>query len=108
MEKISIETTNLDSKFQDHLNHINNNRIIFSGIFGSGKTTFLKDFFERHSNEFATIHLYPVNYSVADNKDIFELIKVDILIKILQQKVEVNEYKVSQNNLLSHFIAIQL
>ena len=41
-----IETKKMIEQFSAHLNNVNNQRIIFSGSFGSGKTTFLKEFFE--------------------------------------------------------------
>ena len=40
-----IETKGMMEQFQAHLNNTNNQRIIFSGCFGSGKTTFLNNFF---------------------------------------------------------------
>jgi hypothetical protein len=104
MEERSIETDKIKLKFQEHLQSDNNQRIIFSGIFGSGKTTFLNDFFEENKEEYTAIHLYPINYSVADNKDIFELIKVDILSKAIHKGVKVDGFEYSQDNLLYHFI----
>ena len=37
-------------QFQEHLNLENNYRIIFSGIFGIGKTTYIRDFFKQDEN----------------------------------------------------------
>ena len=51
-------------KFNEHLLLEGNNRIIFSGAFGTGKTYFLEKFFEKNT-EYEAIHLFPVNYSVA-------------------------------------------
>lgn len=59
-----------------------NTKILFSGIFGSGKTTFLNDFFLKN-HDYESIHLYPVNYSVTSDEDIFELIKYDILFQLI-------------------------
>lgn len=70
--------------FKSHLNIKGNNRIIFSGRYGSGKTFFLKKFFQDKS-DFNVFHLFPVNYQVFSNQDIFELIKLDILIKIIER-----------------------
>jgi len=50
--------------FSAHLKPKDNLRIIFSGAFGTGKTYFLEEFFKSKSN-YETIHLFPVNYSVA-------------------------------------------
>ena len=40
-----IETKGMMEQFQAHLNNTNKQRIIFSGCFGSGKTSFLNNFF---------------------------------------------------------------
>lgn len=51
--------------FQEHLN--TNNRILFSGAFGIGKTFFLKHFFDmpemKEKNN--VFHLFPINYQIA-------------------------------------------
>ncbi|MDF2476486.1 MAG: hypothetical protein K0S24_1969 [Sphingobacterium sp.] len=76
-----------DTLLQDFLNHLNlegNNDIIFSAPFGTGKTYFLKeDFIPKCEEQYNAIHLYPVNYSVSSNEDIFELIKYDILFELI-------------------------
>ncbi|MRT91774.1 P-loop NTPase fold protein [Ancylomarina sp. 16SWW S1-10-2] len=87
-EEISLEpeikVIPIDKSLLDFYNHLSyNERIIFSAKFGDGKTYFLNKFFEEHKDEFEAIRIFPVNYQVADNKDIFELIKKDILIHLL-------------------------
>ncbi len=82
-EKIKIPF----ESFKDKLDE--NPKIVFSGIFGSGKTTFLKYFFQE-SDIYESIHLYPVNYSVVSNTDIFELVKNDILLQLLG-KVDISD-----------------
>ncbi|MGX7835563.1 hypothetical protein ACWKSR_10475, partial [Campylobacter fetus subsp. venerealis] len=74
-------------QFLAHLDLKNNYRIIFSGGFGTGKTYFLDDFFKEHV-KYEAIHIYPVNYSVSSNEDIFELIKYDILFKLLEKGLD--------------------
>ena len=69
-------------RFKDHLSLENNYRIIFSGIFGIGKTYFINKFCEEHSDIFIPIRINPVNYSVSKNEDIFELIKFDIAFQL--------------------------
>lgn len=87
------ETRNLDvsieapwATFQRHFEEDDNTKILFSAPFGQGKTTFLKEFF-RLENEgkgnYEVFHLFPVNYAVASNEDIFRLIKTEILVKLL-------------------------
>ncbi len=77
--------TNSWEQFRVELNENNVSKILFSAPFGAGKTTFLKMFFEDDKNNkvFKVFHLFPVNYSVASNSDIFEYIKFDILYKLL-------------------------
>lgn len=73
----------IDKKFRDHIEIDENFRIVFSGKFGIGKTTFLKHFFNSKDSEIINITLYPVNYSILDNEDIFSYIKYDILTNLL-------------------------
>jgi len=73
--------------FEKHLESPDNHRIIFSAKYGEGKTYFLKNIFfssEENQKKYETIHLFPVNYAVASNEDIFELIKRDIIINLIQ------------------------
>lgn len=71
--------------FNSHINDEQNYRTIFSGRFGSGKTSFLKEYFETNEANYEVFHLFPVNYQVAQNEDIFELIKYDILFKFIEK-----------------------
>ena len=76
-------------RFEKHL--FSHDRVILSAKFGDGKSFFLNKFKEKCKNEenspFEFITLYPINYQVLENKDIFELIKHDILLQMLQQKM---------------------
>ncbi|WP_420154162.1 P-loop NTPase fold protein [Siphonobacter sp.] len=80
--KIITEEQNIE--FGHHLEIQDNDHILFSGKFGSGKTTFLKTYFSEREDQYAVIHLFPVNYSISSNKDIFELIKFDILWELIK------------------------
>lgn len=82
MEKTNIIP--IDDKLNLFAEYLaNNDRTILSARFGDGKTFFLEEFKKRFSTEYHFITLYPVLYQVADNKDIFEYIKRDILIQLL-------------------------
>lgn len=73
--------------FKEHLEV--NERTIFSAKFGDGKTYFLNEFKNKYSDEkekYYFITLYPVNYSVAENQDIFEYIKRDILFQLAKDE----------------------
>lgn len=78
MENISIE--HKIEQFKTHI--LDNKRVILSAKFGDGKTCFLGQVKETLSNEFYFITLYPVNYAVAKNEDVFEYIKRDILLQL--------------------------
>lgn len=67
------------------------NRCILSAKFGDGKSYFLSQFMKKYSDDYLFITIYPVNYQVMDNREIFELIKRDILLKLLSEKVISNK-----------------
>jgi len=96
IEKIATENElipelfeKVDKDFLQHLELTNNDRILFSGMFGIGKTTFLNYFFDQPEMQerYNVFHLYPVNYSVLSNDDIFKYIKYDILYEMLERKL---------------------
>jgi hypothetical protein len=96
--------------FNKHLLIEDNERIIFSGRFGIGKTTFLKKWFftEAHKindspEPYNVFHLFPVNYSVAQNEDIFKYLKYDILLEMLRQGIRVEEIDLSYIQTLPFF-----
>lgn len=83
-DNLIIQNHTLLDHFKQHLDLPENNDIIFSAPFGTGKTYFLRDdFTEKMKERYNVIHLYPVNYSVASNEDIFELIKYDLLFDLM-------------------------
>jgi hypothetical protein len=94
--------------FQNHIAPAENARIIFSGKYGMGKTTFLEKFFQidekesSASKKYEVIRLFPVNYSVGSNQDIFRYIKYDILIEFLRKGVELE----SLNLDISQYVAL--
>ena len=77
--------------FKEHLDLDLNQRILFTAPFGAGKSTFINDFEEEHNKEYRFIRLYPVNYAVSANEDVFELIKFDILYELMaHHQAEIN------------------
>lgn len=91
-----IEMQELYAGFKLHLDITGNSKVFFSGKYGTGKTTFLKDFFEYHSGAYDVYHLYPINYQVKTNDDVIDLLKYDILVKLLQNHPDAfKESKVS-------------
>lgn len=83
-----IELKNPELDFESHIKEYHNSKIVFSAPFGSGKSYFLDYFFEKRNEEFEVFKVYPVNYSVASNEDIFKFIKTDILFQLLGKDVE--------------------
>jgi hypothetical protein len=74
-----------NEEFTAHLNLQDNYRILFSGKFGIGKTTFIKHFFGSNDN-YNVIHLFPVKYSLLENEDVFSYLKYDILVSLFDNK----------------------
>lgn len=83
----------IDKNFTQHLKLDGNERILFSGAFGIGKTTFINHYFgsDAVKKDYNVIHLYPINYSVLNNEDIFTYIKYDIIYELLEKKLLVLE-----------------
>lgn len=89
-------------EFKKHL--IINERTIFSSKFGDGKTFFLNEFKKKYSNDFEFITIYPVNYQIAENKEIFEYIKRDILIQLVAKKMIQPSYEIPDSLIFQFFI----
>lgn len=87
--------------FRNFINARVNSRILFSGAFGQGKTTFLNFFFdEAHKNNYTVFRVFPVNYSVSSNEDVFRYIKSDILFQLLGRDIDFDKQEI---NLLESF-----
>lgn len=103
-QPITIPISTEKGRFTQHLEIPNNQRIIFSSPFGSGKTYFLEKFF-KEQEEYEPFFLSPVHYSVSRNEDVFEYIKYDILISLFsKQSVEWKENHLSNEVLISFFV----
>jgi hypothetical protein len=108
MNKVIVPTDRVEEEFTQYLDLGDNERIIFSGKFGSGKTTFLNSYFDARYEKYLTIKLYPVHYSVSLNEDIFEFIKFDIIFQLLAQNIIQEGAKFSNGELAMKFIAKRL
>ena len=94
MNAIKIPNNSIIKDFKEHLDLDLNQRILFTAPFGAGKSTFINDFQEEYKDDYRYIRLYPVNYAVSANEDVFELIKFDILYELMAHyQAEINLQK---------------
>ena len=100
LEKTIYETF---EHFKSHLDEHDNSKILFSAPFGHGKTTYLNEYFNYYSKEYEVFHLFPVNYCVAKNEDIFEFIKFEILFQLLGRDVDFDKEKFSYLETIPEF-----
>lgn len=96
----------IDSQLRDFKNYIDsNNRGILSARFGDGKSWFLSKFIKKYEKQFLFIPIFPVNYQVAENRDIFEYIKRDILIRLLASgEIEIDDTTISNSIYLYYYL----
>lgn len=87
-------------RFHEHLSH--HDRTILSAKFGDGKTYFLQKFIEdqKVQKDYKFLTIYPVNYQVEENRDIFELVKYDLLIQMFVQEVMKPDFKLTKSQAL--------
>lgn len=101
-----IPVDNAMQRFDDHL--LSHDRVVLSAKFGDGKTFFLNKFKEKCKMDvespFVFITLYPVNYQVLGNKDVFELIKHDVLLQILQAGIIDVHYEITDKMAFEFYI----
>lgn len=88
---LKIPLDDVFEKFKKHIDKESNNRIVFSAKFGMGKTYFLKEFFKEHKDQYEVFHLFPVNYQICSNDDIFDFLKYDIVVELSKKNKDVFE-----------------
>lgn len=95
----------IDNRIKEFAHHLDSHpRTILSAKFGDGKTFFLSKFIKEKKKRFVSIVIHPVNYQVMDNKDIFDLIKRDILFQILKEGIIENDYVLTDSQMAALFI----
>lgn len=95
----------IDGRVEDFRNHlINNARTILSARFGDGKSFFLNRVIETSAEDTTYIVVHPVHYQVSDNKDIFELVKRDILLQMIGQGMIAEDYEITEDIILSFYL----
>lgn len=97
-DSVFIPVDDAIDRFHNHL--LSHERIVLSAKFGDGKSFFLNGFKKKCANDdnspYEFITLYPVNYQVLENKDIFELIKQDSITRIFSN----SRWKKRRNSML--------
>ena len=90
--------------FRHHLDA--HDRTILSARFGDGKSFFLSHFMENEEvkKHYTFLTIFPVNYQVTDNRDIFELIKRDILLQMLQKGIIETDIEISSEVALALYL----
>ena len=88
--KIILDKIDISGNLKNFAQYLEKtDRIILSAKFGDGKTYLLNmlrnDAVMKDKYEFFTI--YPVNYSIAKNEDVFEYIKRDIIVQLHKKKL---------------------
>jgi len=92
------------SRFYEHIKL--SSRSILSARFGDGKSYFLSEFIKKYKSYFLFIPIYPVNYQIADNKDVIEYIKRDILVRLLMvNDITIDDTQIKKSLLILNFIS---
>lgn len=97
----------IDDVISDFLVHLKSHeRTILSAKFGDGKSFFLNSLMnnEEIKKDFIFLVLHPVNYQVVENKDIFELIKRDLLFQLVNNKIYDPQYEITNTVAFSFYL----
>lgn len=106
-EKLLIPIDDAIEAFRHHLDA--HDRTILSARFGDGKSFFLSHFMEDEdvAECYTFLTIFPVNYQVTENRDIFDLIKRDILLQMLLKGVIETEVKITNDVALALYLQCQ-
>lgn len=105
MNETELSMIPIDGRVEDFRNHlINNARTILSARFGDGKSFFLNRVIETSAEDTTYIVVHPVHYQVSENKDIFELVKRDILLQMIGQGMIAQDYEIPEYIRLSFYL----
>lgn len=100
-EEIENGLIPISNQVVDFFHHLETHpRTILSAKFGDGKSYFLHHVNEEpcdYEGAYEFLTIYPVNYQVAENRDIFELIKRDILVQLLVHGMIDADFEVSDD-----------
>lgn len=106
-EKLIIPIDERIEAFRHHLDV--HDRTILSARFGDGKSFFLSHFMadEDVAKNYTFLTIFPVNYQVAENRDIFELLKRDILLQMFMNGIIEPEDDLSDADALALYLQNQ-
>lgn len=93
----------IDKSVKEFLHHLASHpRTILSARYGDGKSYFLSQVIKSQETiqKFVFLTIYPVNYQVVENKDIFESVKRDILFQLYVKGMIKPEYKLTNQQAL--------
>lgn len=104
MEEFLIPIDDAIEAFRHHLDA--HDRTILSARFGDGKSFFLSHFMENEdvAERYTFLTIFPVNYQVTENHDIFDLIKRDILLQMLLKGVMETDIQITTDEALSLYL----
>ena len=88
--KITLDKIDISGNLNNFAQYLEKTyRIILSAKFGDGKTYLLNELRrdEAMQDKYEFFTIYPVNYSVAKNEDVFEYIKRDIIVQLHKRKL---------------------
>ena len=95
----------LDDAIKEFEKHLKSHpRTILSARFGDGKSYFLAAAAKKLKNRCAFLTIYPVNYQVAENQDIFEYIKRDLLFQMYGQGMVPETYEIPDSIASYYFL----
>ena len=100
----------IDDAIEAFLHHLDvHDRTILSARFGDGKSFFLSHFIENEdvAERYTFLTIFPVNYQVTGNRDIFDLIKRDILLQMLLKGIVETEVKITNEQALALYLQCQ-
>lgn len=96
----------LDGAIKEFEKHLKSHpRTILSARYGDGKSFFLDATEKKLKNRYAFLKVYPVNYQVAENQDIFEYIKRDLLFQMFGKGMVPDSYEIP-DGIASYFFLI--
>lgn len=100
----------IDDAITTFMHHLDaHDRTILSAKFGDGKSFFLSQFMSDKdvAEKYTFLTIFPVNYQVVENRDVFDLIKRDILLQMIFKGIIEPDIAITKEQALALFIQCQ-